>query len=135
SYTVKEGLTLGQVTVNGIAFTGVTAPGVHVNAYFGDVSGDGLIGAADVNPLFSAALGTATGFGPYSLMDPAIVGDISGDAAVDGGDVATLKSYILHLPRPVIPTPPGLTGIVSPNAADPTLSLIAGPLTPDSSPP
>src|SRR4029077_16081652 len=41
----------------------------------------------------------------------------------DGGDVATLKSFILHFPRPVIPTPPGLTGIVSPNAVDPTLSL------------
>src|SRR5207302_3520608 len=29
-------------------------------------------------------------------------------------------------PRPVIPAPPGLTGIVSPNAVDPTLSLVSG---------
>src|SRR5262249_54723021 len=112
-------------------FTGVTASGVHVNAYVGDVSGDGLIGTADVTPLFTVATGTATGFAPYSLLDPAIIGDIAGDAAVDGGDVATLRSYILHLPRPVIPTPPGLTGIVSPNAVDPTLSLAVGSLAPD----
>src|SRR5207248_3103307 len=52
--------------------------------------------------------------------------DVAGDVVVDGGDVATLKSFILHFPRPVIPTPPGLTGIVSPNAADPTLSLVSG---------
>jgi len=74
--------------------------------------------------MFNVAVGTATGFAPYSLLDPVIV-----------GDVATLKSYILHLPRPTIPTLPGLTGIVSPNAADPTLSLVASPLTPDPSPP
>ena len=64
--------------------------------------------------------GTATGFGPYSLLDPAVVGDLAGDAVVDGGDVAYLKSFILNLPRTKIPKPPGLTGIVSPSAPDPT---------------
>ena len=52
----------------------MVAPGVHVNAYFGDISGDGVISAADVNPMFTVALGTATGFVPYSLADPTIVG-------------------------------------------------------------
>ena len=88
-------------------------------------SGDGLIGAADVNPMFNVAIGAATGFAPYSLLDPVIVGDVANDVSVDGGDVATLKSFILHFSRPVIPTLPGLTGIVSLNAADPTLSLSA----------
>src|SRR4029077_16543487 len=49
SYKLKQLLQLSSIKVNGANFSGVTAPGVHVNAYFGDVSGDGVIGAADVN--------------------------------------------------------------------------------------
>ncbi len=94
----KELLQLSAVSVNGIAFAGATAPGVHVNAYLGDVFGDGIIGAADVNPMFNVAIGAATGFAPYSLLDPAIVGDVANDVSVVGGDVATHKSYILHFP-------------------------------------
>jgi hypothetical protein len=124
NYKAKELLQLGAVSINQGASTGLTASGVHVNAYFGDVSGDGVIGAADVNPVFSVTVGSSTGFGPYTLLDPAIIGDVAGDVAVDGGDVAYLKGYILnHASRPKVPVPPGLTGIVSQNAADPTLSL------------
>src|SRR5438309_1658268 len=36
-YKAKELLSLGSITVNGAAFTGVAAGGLHVNAYFGDV--------------------------------------------------------------------------------------------------
>ncbi len=133
SYKLKNPLQFSTITVNGVTFTGTSATGIHVNAYAGDVSGDGLIGAPDVNPMFNVAIGAATGFAPYSLLDPAIIGDVAGDVSVDGGDVATLKSYILHFPRPVVPTPPGLTGILSPNAADPVLSLAVNPFT--SSPP
>src|SRR5207253_7600990 len=66
------------------------------------------------------ATGASTGFAAYSLLDPTIVGDVTGDGAIDGSDVAYLKGYILNHPsRPKIPVPPGLTGIVSPSAADP----------------
>lgn len=122
-YKQKQLLTLSPITLNGAAFSGVSFAALHVNAYFGDSSGDGAISAADVNPMFVVSLGKASGFFPYSLMDPAIVGDVAGNVVVDGGSVALLKAYILRLPRPVIPTPPGLVGIIGPNAADPTLSL------------
>src|SRR5207237_8305805 len=72
SYKLKDPLQFSTILVNGAPFTGIGAAGIHVNAYFGDVSGDGLIGAADVNPLFNVALGNATGFGPYSQLDPAM---------------------------------------------------------------
>src|SRR4029077_15920949 len=80
SYGVKQLITMSSITVNGAAFTGVTAPAFHLNTYFGDVSGDGAIGAADVNPMFSVSINTASGFGPYSLTDPGVVADIDGSA-------------------------------------------------------
>jgi len=124
SYGVKELLTVSSVQVNGSAFTGITAPGVHLNTYLGDVSGDGAIGAADVNPMFAVSTGTATGFGAYTMADPAVMGDVTGDGTVDGSDVAYLKAFILGLTRTKIAKPPTAVGtIVSPSAVDPTISL------------
>jgi hypothetical protein len=121
-YKAKEVLTLSDILVNGAAFTGVTAGGVHVNAYAGDVTGNGSIDALDVATEFAVAQGTATGFAAYALLDPAIIGDVAGDISVDAGDVSDLAAYTAQLPTPMIPAiPTGLT--MTPLGADPTLSL------------
>jgi N-acetylneuraminic acid mutarotase len=110
NYKAKELLTLTSITVNGSAFTGVAASAVHVNAYFGDVTGNGSIDALDVAFANSVAQGNATGFGAYPLLDPAIIGDVAGDISVDAGDVSTLAAYVSQLPTLKIPAiPTGLT--------------------------
>jgi RHS repeat-associated protein len=115
SYKASELLQLGAITVNGAAFTGVVANGIHVNAYFGDVSGDGTITGLDVAIANTVAQGGATGFSAYPLDDPAIVGDVANDVSVDAGDVSDLASFTAGLPVSVIPTlPTGLkTGVAS----------------------
>src|SRR5205807_1223484 len=45
------------------------------------------------------------------------------DHSVDGGDVSTIDSFVALLAPPQIPAPPSGLSYVSPNAADPTLSL------------
>jgi hypothetical protein len=121
-YKGKELLQLSAITVNGAAFTGVWANGVHVNAYLGDVTGNGTIDALDVATANNVAAGTSTGFPAFTLLDPAIVGDPQGDISVDAGDVSTLAAYVSQLPTPTIPAiPTGLT--ITPVGADPTLSL------------
>jgi hypothetical protein len=115
-------LQIRPVTLNGSAFTGVWADGVHVNAYFGDVSGNGVADGLDVAFANNVAQGKSTGFGAYTLLDPAIIGDVAGDVSVDAGDVSSLAAYVLQLPTPKIPAIP--TGpAITPTGPDPTLSL------------
>jgi N-acetylneuraminic acid mutarotase len=121
-YKAKELLSFSSISVNGNTFTGVATSAVHVNAYFGDVTGNGSIDALDVATANNVAQGSATGFNAYTLLDPAIIGDVAGDISVDAGDVSTLAAYVSQLPTPRIPPiPTGLT--LTPAGPDPTLSL------------
>jgi autotransporter-associated beta strand protein len=121
-YKAKELLQLGNITVNGAAFTGVWANAIHVNAYLGDVTGNGSIDALDVAFANNVAEGASTGFPAFTLLDPAIVGDPQGDISVDAGDVSALAAVVVQLPEPTIPAiPSGLT--ITPIDLDPTLSL------------
>jgi ELWxxDGT repeat protein len=128
-YKGKELLDLSNVTVNGSAMAGlVTADGVHVNAYFGDVTGDGTIDALDVATANTVAQGRPSsplGLSAYKLVDPAIVGDIAGDASIDATAVSSMASFTSNLHPRQIPTPPtGLTIVTG--GPDPTLSLASG---------
>src|SRR4029077_9078050 len=85
-YKGKEilGIIGSSITLNGAAFTGVWASGLHVNAYFGDITGNGSITALDVAAAATLAAGSPTspiGLAAFPLVDPAIVGDIAGDAS------------------------------------------------------
>ena len=124
-YKAKELLRLGSITVNGAAFTGVTAGGLHVNAYLGDVTGNGTITGLDVATANTVAQGNPTspiGLAAYRLVDPAIVGDIAGDASIDATAVSDLAAFTSNLHPPQIAAPPtGLT--ITPGGPDPTLSL------------
>jgi N-acetylneuraminic acid mutarotase len=121
-YKGKEILALRQIKVNGADFTGVWANGLHVNAYFGDVTGDGKISGLDVATAGAVASGSSLGLSAYKLVDPAVVGDIAGDASIDATAVSDLASFTSNLPTPQIPAiPTGLT--ITPGGPDPTLSL------------
>jgi hypothetical protein len=121
-YKGKEILGLSQIKVNSADFTGVMAAGLHVNAYFGDVTGDGKISGLDVATAGAVAGGSSLGLSAYKLVDPAVVGDIAGDASIDATAVSDLASFASNLPTPQIPAiPTGLT--ITPGGPDPTLSL------------
>src|SRR5439155_26158702 len=79
---------------------------VHVNAYLGDVTGNGTIDALDVATASNVAQGKDRGLTAYRLLDPAIVGDPATDFTVDAGDVSDLAAFTVHLPTPWIPAIP-----------------------------
>jgi N-acetylneuraminic acid mutarotase len=121
-YKGKEILGLSGIKVNGSDFTGVWANGLHVNTYFGDVTGDGKISGLDVATAGAVAGGGSEGLTAFKLVDPAVVGDIAGDASIDATAVSDLASSTSSLPTPQIPAiPTGLT--IAPGGPDPTLSL------------
>jgi hypothetical protein len=127
-YRAKELLTLSAITVNGVAFTGATSPAVHVNAYFGDLSGDGQVTALDLAAAGNLAVGTVTspiGLTAYPLVDPGLIGDIGGDGSIDSATISSLAGFLAHVATPSIPMPPaGLT--MTPGGPDPILSLAVG---------
>jgi hypothetical protein len=127
NYKAKELLSLCSIVINNGAVTGAVGGGsVHINAYLGDVTGNGGIDGLDVATAVNVAQGKDTGFAAYQLLDPALVGDPAADFSVDAGDVSDLAAFTAHLPTPVIPAlPTGLT--ITPVGADPTLNLGAVP--------
>jgi hypothetical protein len=124
-YSGKEILGLGTIKVNNADFTGVWANGLHVNAYFGDVTGDGKITGLDIATAESVATGASLGLTAYKLIDPAAVGDIAGDGSIDATAVSDLASFTAKLPVPQIPAIPSNVTI-TPGGPDPTLSLASG---------
>jgi sugar lactone lactonase YvrE len=137
-YQVKALLQLGNIVINHGAITGaVSAISIHVNAYLGDVNGDGVISGLDTLTANMVAQGQASGFSAYAQLDPVIIGDVASDNSIDAGDVTTIDSFVarlhpLQIPMPptqLLPTNPNYlnpSSIHSPNAADPTLSLTRG---------
>jgi N-acetylneuraminic acid mutarotase len=123
TYKAKELLQLVPVTIDGVQVAQPVAfSALHLDAYLGDVTGNGSIDALDVATAATVAQGAATGFAAYALLDPALIGDPANDLSVDAGDVSTLAAFTTRLPTPTIPAPPtGLT--ITPVGADPTLSL------------
>ncbi len=62
-YQVKEQLQLGSIFINNGGVTGaVTANGVHINAYLGDLNGDKVIDGLDELTANTVAIGAAPGF-------------------------------------------------------------------------
>jgi hypothetical protein len=124
-YKGKEILDLGQIKVNGSNFTGVWANGLDVNAYFGDVTGDGKISGLDVATAGVVAGGGSFGLAAFKLIDPAVIGDIAGDASIDATAVSDLAALTSNLPTAPIPAiPVSLT--ITPGGPDPTLNLAGG---------
>jgi hypothetical protein len=121
-YKGKEILALSDIKVNGADFTGVTADGLHMNTYFGDVTGDGKISGLDVATAEAVAGGGSLGLPAFKLVDPAVVGDIAGDASIDATAVSDLASFTSSLPTPQIPAIPSSLTITL-GGPDPTLSL------------
>jgi len=105
-YKAPDLLRISSVTVNGAVFTGVTADGLHVNAYSGDLNGDRRIDDSDVALALHFAQGLDTGLAAYPLINPSIIGDVVGDYSIDAGDVTALSYFVANIPVAAIPEPP-----------------------------
>src|SRR5262249_30433852 len=114
SYKTKELLQSSAITVNSGA-TVLSANGVHVNAYLGDlvVTAGPVIDSQDALAANKVAIGVATGFDAYQLLDPAIIGDIAGHLSVDATAVSSLFSIAASLPVPQVPAIPSSVTSVS----------------------
>ncbi len=115
SYTAATLLHLSNISVNSGAIPAVSNDGVQVIAYLGDASGDGMITGADASDISAVAIGAASGFNNYPLVDPTIIGDVGSYGDVNSTDVAQINGYLSGIR--------GLPEVPSTPAGHPTLSI------------
>ncbi len=70
--------------------------GIHVNAYLGDASGNGVVNGADVNLISFIPGGGATGFSAFPLADPVILGDVNADGLVNSTDLGQYNRFVAN---------------------------------------
>ena len=66
--------------------TAVNADALEVDAYFGDVTADGLDHPSDSAAVVRITTSADSGFAAYQTLDPVIIGDTSGSGAIDPVD-------------------------------------------------
>ena len=98
--------------------------GVHVAAYFGDTTANGLYSGSDVTLLQRVVVGSATGFAGYQLADPALIADINRSGTINGSDTTFVQRIVVGTPVSFVPPlPSGLPaaagGRAGPAGVDP----------------
>jgi hypothetical protein len=95
---------------------------VHIVAFPGDTTANGLISSLDVTSIRRWIGAVDGGFSGFQLADPIVVADFNADGNLTSGDVTQLRRFILELPQAFIPSvPPGVT--INPSGLDPRFWL------------
>ena len=119
-------LDLSNIVLSGSGYSGAATAynddAVDVDAYLGDVSGDGLVTAGDAGLVSRVQTNTDTGFAAYQTLDPIIIGGVDGNPTITTGDATLINQYASGQVVSRIPsTPTGLSLVTT--GADPSLSI------------
>lgn len=125
-YTQKHLLDLTNIAINGGAIAALDDDGLHVNAYFGDTTGNAGYSATDATRTSRVIVGLDTGFSAYQLADPVILADITGNGSLSSTDAVRLLQEAIGLDRPEIPALPTTPPTIAVSGPDPLLSIPRG---------
>ncbi len=70
---------------------------VHLTAYFGDVSGNGVVNAGDASLAGRVTVRLDTGFASTPLVDPLLAADISGNGRLNATDTSKIARHAAGL--------------------------------------
>lgn len=121
-YRDKHILNLENVSINSGAIPSIGDDGLHVVAYFGDVSGNGTYSAQDASLIARQAVGIDTGLELYQLLDPTIVGDLTGNGGFSSSDTSYMLQAAVGIPVAEIPAPLPTVSLLF-GGPDPKLSI------------
>ena len=93
--------------------------------YFGDVSGDGKVNAADATLVARNKVHLDSGFSAYPLTDPLIIGNATGTGSLSASDASLMAQVGVHLAVAKIPTIPS-HGALTAAGVDPTVGIPSG---------
>jgi hypothetical protein len=91
---------------------------LHVAAFFGDVTGNQRVNAADASQLARVAALVDTGFAATPLVDPALIADISGNRRVNALDASLVAQFAALIDVPRIPPIPSAATLRPPSELD-----------------
>jgi hypothetical protein len=123
-YKGKELLHFSSLSLNGGAIAALGDDGVHVVAFLGDTTGDGLYTSADSVLIGRVAAAADSGFAAYPVADPVVLADLNGDGRVTALDGGLLNNFLAGASAPQLPPYPGAPGN-NPAGPDPALSVPA----------
>jgi hypothetical protein len=121
-YRNKHALDIANIVLNGGALPSLDDDGVHVVAYFADVTGNGTYSAQDASLLARLAVGIDTGLEEFALLDPTIIGDITGNGAFSATDTSLMLQAAVGIEVPELPTPLPTVSLTQ-GGPDPKLSI------------
>lgn len=90
----------------GLPLPAIGDDSVHVASFFGDVSGNGRINAADAAQVARVAALLESAFPAALNVDPLLLGDITGNGRLNAADASRLARFAALLPVPEIPPIP-----------------------------
>ncbi|WP_425614617.1 cohesin domain-containing protein [Anatilimnocola sp. NA78] len=122
-YLQKQVLDVTTISLNAGGIPGLDDDGLHVAAYFGDLTGNGTLSAQDATDIARIAVGFDNGFAVFPTLDPRIVGDITGNGTISSFDVTRMLQVAAALTVAEVPeVPPGVVSLVM-GGPDPKLSI------------
>lgn len=122
-YRNKQVLDLQSIQLNGGTIPAVDDDGVHIVAYFGDLSGNGTYSAQDAATAARLAVGLDAGLASFRLLDPQIIGDINGNNSFSATDTSRLLQAAVGIAVPEIMQLPSPAVSLLQGGPDPKLSL------------
>jgi uncharacterized repeat protein (TIGR03803 family) len=125
-YKAKNLLHLSGVSLNSGTIPVATSDALHVVAYVGDASGDGIYSSDDAVSITHVGLQTDSGFPAYPLVDPVILADTDGAGFVPADAALQVNEAGVNLPTANLPNPAIPSGVVFlpiSNNVDPSLTL------------
>jgi hypothetical protein len=121
-YGAKRVLSIRNVVLDGVR-AGRGDDALQVVGFSGDATRDASTTTLDLQRLQRVIAKQDSGFGEWSLVDPAVIGDVSGNAQFNSADATLLLREISGSDRPEIPPIPAGTTPLEFSGADPLVSL------------
>lgn len=122
-YRNKQVLDVANVVLNGGSIPAIDDDGVHVVAYFGDVTANGTYSAQDAAQVARLAVGLDAGLAPFKLLDPTIIADVNGNGSFSATDTSRMLQAAVGITTAEIPPLPQPAVSLLSGGPDPKLSI------------
>ncbi|MCH5374443.1 MAG: cohesin domain-containing protein, partial [Planctomycetes bacterium] len=122
-YAAKHILDIEDISINAGGVPAIDDDGVHVVAYFGDVTGNGTYSSLDSSRVSRMAVGLDTGFAAFPLADPVLVGDLTMNGGFSSLDTSRISRVVVGLPVDEVPAQPSPLPALIQTGPDPKLSI------------
>ena len=81
-------------------------PGLIVNAYSGDTTGNGSLSSLDASRVQRVVVGLDSGFDAFDDINPVLIGDTTGNGSLSSLDASRIQQEVVGLPVDSFPEIP-----------------------------